>query len=37
MWKTIARRVILMIPQMFVLSLIIFILAKQMRVILLQG
>lgn len=30
MWKTIARRVILMIPQMFVLSLIIFILAKQM-------
>ncbi|MFU8646293.1 oligopeptide ABC transporter permease [Lysinibacillus sp. RSDA_15] len=30
MWKTIARRVVLMIPQMFVLSLIIFILAKQM-------
>ncbi|MBG9690702.1 oligopeptide ABC transporter permease [Lysinibacillus sp. fkY74-1] len=30
MWKTIARRIVLMIPQMFVLSLIIFILAKQM-------
>lgn len=30
MWKTIVRRVILMIPQMFVLSLIIFVLAKQM-------
>ncbi|WP_285399318.1 oligopeptide ABC transporter permease [Lysinibacillus sp. fls2-241-R2A-57] len=30
MWKTIVRRTLLMIPQMFVLSLIIFILAKQM-------
>jgi len=30
MWKTIVRRVLLMIPQLFVLSLFIFILAKQM-------
>lgn len=30
MWKTIVRRVLVMIPQLFVLSLLIFILAKQM-------
>ena len=30
MWKTIVRRVLIMIPQLFVLSLLIFILAKQM-------
>ncbi|MGE7841916.1 oligopeptide ABC transporter permease [Lysinibacillus sp. NPDC093712] len=30
MWKTVIRRIIVMIPQMFILSLIIFILAKQM-------
>ena len=30
MWKTILRRVLLMIPQLFVLSLLIFILAKLM-------
>ncbi|WP_342566914.1 oligopeptide ABC transporter permease [Psychrobacillus sp. FSL K6-4046] len=30
MWKTILRRVLAMIPQLFVLSLLIFILAKQM-------
>ncbi|MFJ5791402.1 oligopeptide ABC transporter permease [Lysinibacillus sp. NPDC093197] len=30
MWKTVVRRIIVMIPQMFILSLIIFILAKQM-------
>lgn len=30
MWKTIVRRVLVMIPQLFVLSLIIFIMAKQM-------
>ncbi|MFJ7648069.1 oligopeptide ABC transporter permease [Lysinibacillus sp. NPDC097279] len=30
MWKTVVRRTIVMIPQMFILSLIIFILAKQM-------
>jgi len=30
MWKTIVRRVLIMIPQLFILSLLIFILAKQM-------
>ena len=30
MWKTIIRRVLIMIPQLFVLSLLIFIMAKQM-------
>ncbi|MBD8031691.1 oligopeptide ABC transporter permease [Solibacillus merdavium] len=30
MWKTIIRRVLIMIPQLFILSLLIFILAKQM-------
>lgn len=30
MWKTIVRRVLIMIPQLFVLSLLIFIMAKQM-------
>lgn len=30
MWKTIVRRILVMIPQLFVLSLLIFILAKQM-------
>ena len=30
MWKTIVRRVLIMIPQLFVLSIIIFILAKNM-------
>lgn len=30
MWKTILRRVLIMIPQLFVLSLIVFILAKFM-------
>lgn len=30
MWKTVVRRVLVMIPQLFVLSLLIFILAKQM-------
>ena len=30
MWKTIFRRVLIMIPQLFILSLLIFILAKQM-------
>ena len=30
MWKTIVRRVLIMIPQLFVLSLLVFILAKQM-------
>lgn len=30
MWKTIARRFLVMIPQLFVLSLIIFVMAKQM-------
>ena len=30
MWKTILRRVLLMIPQLFILSLLIFILAKLM-------
>ena len=30
MWKTVLRRVLLMIPQLFILSLLIFIMAKQM-------
>ncbi|MDI2589673.1 ABC transporter permease [Psychrobacillus sp. NEAU-3TGS] len=30
MWKTIVRRVLIMIPQLFVLSLLIFIMAKQL-------
>lgn len=30
MWKTVVRRILIMIPQLFVLSLFIFILAKQM-------
>lgn len=30
MWKTIVRRVLIMIPQLFILSLLIFLLAKQM-------
>ena len=30
MWKTIVRRTLIMIPQIFVLSILIFILAKQM-------
>ena len=30
MWKTILRRILLMIPQLFILSLLIFILAKLM-------
>lgn len=30
MWKTVVRRVFVMIPQLFILSLIVFILAKQM-------
>ncbi|TKI67212.1 ABC transporter permease [Lysinibacillus mangiferihumi] len=30
MWKTVVRRVLVMIPQLFILSLIVFILAKQM-------
>ncbi|MGN7478660.1 oligopeptide ABC transporter permease [Solibacillus silvestris] len=30
MWKTIVRRILIMIPQLFILSLLIFILAKQM-------
>lgn len=30
MWKTIIRRILVMIPQLFILSLLIFILAKQM-------
>lgn len=30
MWKTIIRRILVMIPQLFVLSLLIFIMAKQM-------
>lgn len=30
MWKTVIRRILIMIPQLFILSLLIFILAKQM-------
>ncbi|MEG0472056.1 MAG: ABC transporter permease [Solibacillus sp.] len=30
MWKTVVRRILIMIPQLFILSLLIFILAKQM-------
>lgn len=30
MWKTVLRRVLLMIPQLFILSILIFIMAKQM-------
>ena len=30
MWKTILRRVLLMIPQLFILSILVFILAKLM-------
>lgn len=30
MWKTVIRRVLLMIPQVFILSILVFILAKQM-------
>ena len=30
MWKTVLRRVLVMIPQLFILSILIFILAKKM-------
>ena len=30
MWKTVLRRILVMIPQLFILSLLIFILAKLM-------
>lgn len=37
MWKTILRRVLLMIPQVIILSILIFMLAKAMPEILLPG
>ena len=36
MWKTILRRLLLMIPQVIFLSVLIFLLAKMMQVIRLQ-
>ena len=30
MWKTIVRRILIMIPQLFILSILVFLLAKQM-------